>query len=165
MPLDDDTFASSIHARVFRRSGELWIEDLGSTNGTWLNDERLEIPVRLRRGDRVKIGSTCSRLPDEPAPTAAATHTGYLRTTNQDLALATNDLAAVADGMGGHLGGEVAARIAVEQLLEAYRRNRTTEGLIAAVRGANEAVYQRSRSDRNLRGMGTTLTAVAVVGD
>ena len=97
--------------------------------------------------------------------TAAATHTGYLRTTNQDLALATNDLAAVADGMGGHLGGEVAARIAVEQLLEAYRRNRTTDGLIAAVRAANEAVYSRGRSDRNLRGMGTTLTAAAVVGD
>jgi pSer/pThr/pTyr-binding forkhead associated (FHA) protein len=58
VPLDDDTFASSIHARVFRRSGELWIEDLGSTNGTFLNDERLELPVRLRRGDRVKVGST-----------------------------------------------------------------------------------------------------------
>ena len=58
VPLDDDTFASSIHARVFRRSGELWIEDLGSTNGTWLNDERLEVPTRLRRGDRVKVGST-----------------------------------------------------------------------------------------------------------
>jgi pSer/pThr/pTyr-binding forkhead associated (FHA) protein len=58
VPLDDDTFASSIHARVFRRSGELWIEDLGSTNGTFLNDERLEIPVRLRRGDKVKVGST-----------------------------------------------------------------------------------------------------------
>jgi len=56
--LDDDTFASSIHARVFRRSGELWIEDLGSTNGTFLNDERLESPSRLRRGDRVKVGST-----------------------------------------------------------------------------------------------------------
>ena len=58
VPLDDDTFASSIHARVFRRSGELWIEDLGSTNGTFLNDERLDVPARLRRGDRVKVGST-----------------------------------------------------------------------------------------------------------
>jgi pSer/pThr/pTyr-binding forkhead associated (FHA) protein len=58
VPLDDDTFASSIHARVFRRSGELWLEDLGSTNGTWVNDERLDSPVRLRRGDRVKVGST-----------------------------------------------------------------------------------------------------------
>jgi len=97
--------------------------------------------------------------------TAAATHTGYLRTTNQDLALATSDLAAVADGMGGHVGGEVAARIAVEHLLESYRRDRTTEGLLAAVRDANEAVYRRSKADRNLRGMGTTLTAAAVIGE
>jgi len=97
--------------------------------------------------------------------TAAATDTGYLRVTNQDVALATNDLAAVADGMGGHLGGEVAARIAVEQLLEAYRRDRTTDGLLAAVAAANSAVYARSKSDRNLRGMGTTLTAAAFIGD
>ncbi len=97
--------------------------------------------------------------------TAAATDTGYLRSTNQDVALATNDLAAVADGMGGHLGGEVAARIAVEQLLETYRRDRTTDGLLAAVGAANSAVYSRSQSDRNLRGMGTTLTAAAYIGD
>ena len=97
--------------------------------------------------------------------TAAATDTGYLRSTNQDVALATSDLAAVADGMGGHLGGEVAARIAVEQLLETYRRDRTTDGLLAAVGAANSAVYSRSQSDRNLRGMGTTLTAAAYIGD
>ncbi|MDA8037558.1 MAG: FHA domain-containing protein [Actinomycetota bacterium] len=56
--IEDDTFVSSIHARVYRRSGELWLEDLGSTNGTWLNDERVDGPSRLQRGDRVKVGST-----------------------------------------------------------------------------------------------------------
>jgi len=56
--LEDDTFTSSIHARVFRRNGELWLEDLGSTNGTWLNDAKLNGPERLQRGDHVKIGST-----------------------------------------------------------------------------------------------------------
>jgi pSer/pThr/pTyr-binding forkhead associated (FHA) protein len=56
--LEDDTFVSSVHARVFRRSGELWLEDLGSTNGTWLNDERVDGLSRLQRGDRVKVGST-----------------------------------------------------------------------------------------------------------
>lgn len=96
---------------------------------------------------------------------AAATDTGYLRVSNQDLALASSDLAVVADGMGGHLGGEVAARMAVEQLLEAYRADPTTDGLIAAVRAANDAVYRRSRTERNLRGMGTTLTAAALLGD
>ena len=44
VPLDDDTFASSIHARVFRRSGELWIEDLGSTNGTFLTTSAWRFP-------------------------------------------------------------------------------------------------------------------------
>ena len=97
--------------------------------------------------------------------TAVATDTGYLRTVNQDLALASADLAVVADGMGGHLGGEIAARVAVEELLAAFERDRTTDGLIAAVRVANDAVYRRSRSDRNVRGMGTTLTAAALVGD
>ncbi|MFZ0171261.1 MAG: FHA domain-containing protein [Acidimicrobiales bacterium] len=56
--LEDDTFTSSIHARVYRRNGELWLEDLGSTNGTWLNDNKVGTPERLQRGDHVKIGST-----------------------------------------------------------------------------------------------------------
>ncbi len=56
--LEDDTFTSSVHARVYLRNGELWLEDLGSTNGTFLNDERVDSPERLQRGDRVKIGST-----------------------------------------------------------------------------------------------------------
>ncbi len=56
--LEDDTFTSTVHARVFRRQGELWLEDLGSTNGTFLNDERLDGVARLQRGDRVKVGST-----------------------------------------------------------------------------------------------------------
>jgi pSer/pThr/pTyr-binding forkhead associated (FHA) protein len=56
--LEDDTFTSSVHARVFRRQGELWLEDLGSTNGTWLNDEKVNGLARIQRGDRVKVGST-----------------------------------------------------------------------------------------------------------
>lgn len=59
IPLEDDTFTSSVHARVFHRAGDFWLEDLGSTNGTWLNEERVNNgPMRLQRGDRVKIGST-----------------------------------------------------------------------------------------------------------
>jgi pSer/pThr/pTyr-binding forkhead associated (FHA) protein len=56
--LEDDTFTSSVHARVYRRNGELWLEDLGSTNGTWLNDAKVGSPERLQSGDHVKIGST-----------------------------------------------------------------------------------------------------------
>lgn len=56
--LDKDAFASSLHARVFARDGEAFIEDLGSTNGTYLNDKRVAGPARLRRGDRVRVGNT-----------------------------------------------------------------------------------------------------------
>jgi PPM family protein phosphatase len=94
---------------------------------------------------------------------AAETHTGYVRSTNQDLALVSGDLVAVADGMGGHLGGEVAARTAIEELLEAYLKQRTAEGLVSAARRANRAVWRKSRVDRKLHGMGTTLTAAALV--
>ncbi|MDA8033201.1 MAG: FHA domain-containing protein [Actinomycetota bacterium] len=56
--LTGDGFASSVHARVFPRDGEVWVEDLGSTNGTYVNEQRLDAPVRLRRGDRLRIGRT-----------------------------------------------------------------------------------------------------------
>ncbi|MGH9165200.1 MAG: FHA domain-containing protein [Acidimicrobiales bacterium] len=56
--LPDDTFASQLHARVFRRDGRLWLEDLGSTNGTYLNAKAVTSPVALRRGDRIQVGRT-----------------------------------------------------------------------------------------------------------
>ncbi len=54
----DDAYTSNIHARLFRREGGLWVEDLGSTNGTWVNAERVEQPVRLNRGDMLQVGGT-----------------------------------------------------------------------------------------------------------
>jgi len=54
----DDTFASSLHARVFGRDGGVFVEDLGSTNGTYLNGARLTGPTVLRPGDQVQVGNT-----------------------------------------------------------------------------------------------------------
>ena len=56
--LPDDTYASQLHARIFRRDGDVFIEDLGSTNGTFLNRKKVSAPVQLRRGDRLQIGKT-----------------------------------------------------------------------------------------------------------
>jgi hypothetical protein len=53
-----DTFVSQVHARASDRDGALWIEDLGSTNGTQVNGEKLTQPLQLRKGDRVKLGAT-----------------------------------------------------------------------------------------------------------
>ncbi len=60
--LAEDTFVSQVHARVFTRGGDAYVEDLGSTNGTLLNGELLVEPVRLRRGDRVQFGETVMEL-------------------------------------------------------------------------------------------------------
>ncbi len=94
----------------------------------------------------------------------SASDVGRVRTVNQDLPLIRPDLYAVADGMGGHVGGEVAARVAVETLEQAFERMPTVDGLREAFSEANAAVWHESQSNRDLRGMGTTLTAVALVG-
>ncbi|MHB8680732.1 MAG: FHA domain-containing protein [Acidimicrobiales bacterium] len=54
----EDSYTSNIHARLFRRDGGLWVEDLGSTNGTWVNAERVAEPTRLGRGDVLQVGGT-----------------------------------------------------------------------------------------------------------
>jgi FHA domain len=56
--MPDDTFVSQLHARVFRDAGSTIIEDLGSTNGTYLNGKRLTGAERITKGDRVQVGST-----------------------------------------------------------------------------------------------------------
>jgi hypothetical protein len=54
----EDPFASSRHARLTRQGSMIVIEDLGSTNGTYLNEELLSGPQPLHRGDRVRIGDS-----------------------------------------------------------------------------------------------------------
>ncbi len=54
----DDAYTSNIHARLYRRGGQLWVEDLGSTNGTWVNAERIDGPLHLGKGDLLQVGGT-----------------------------------------------------------------------------------------------------------
>jgi pSer/pThr/pTyr-binding forkhead associated (FHA) protein len=54
----DDRFASGRHARIYERDGFAYLEDMGSTNGTYLNGKRLESPELLRTEDRIRIGDT-----------------------------------------------------------------------------------------------------------
>ena len=93
----------------------------------------------------------------------SATDVGRVRTVNEDSALDTMTLFAVADGMGGHAGGEVASQTAIEAFQREFRRQPTVDGLAAAVLQANRSVWERSLEDPELRGMGTTLTAAALV--
>jgi len=57
--LADDTYVSTLHARVFRTpEGEVKVEDLGSTNGTYVNRAKVGGAVALSRGDRLQVGGT-----------------------------------------------------------------------------------------------------------
>ena len=95
----------------------------------------------------------------------SATDTGLVRSANQDLAVEFPNLFAVADGMGGHAGGEVAAQLAVDTLAVAFGRQPTGAGLSEAVTEANTVVWEHSLEHPELRGMGTTLAAVALVNE
>jgi pSer/pThr/pTyr-binding forkhead associated (FHA) protein len=58
IPLGFDTFVSQVHARAFDRDGTLWIEDLGSRNGTFVNGEQVHAPTKVSKGARVQVGET-----------------------------------------------------------------------------------------------------------
>lgn len=90
-----------------------------------------------------------------------ATDIGKVREANEDAYLVEHPLYAVADGMGGHRGGEVASQLA----LETIEASAVTVTLADRVRDANRAVFERSGEDRAVAGMGTTLTAVVVTPD
>jgi protein phosphatase len=90
----------------------------------------------------------------------AATDIGRVREGNEDSYLLMDPLYAVADGMGGHRGGEVASNLALQTVerLFSVREGSLTE----QVESANRAVFERSQADREVSGMGTTLTAALV---
>ena len=60
--LDGDEYASARHARVEARADGLWVEDLGSTNGTFVNGARVTTPRRLEPGDLLRVGQTDLRV-------------------------------------------------------------------------------------------------------
>jgi protein phosphatase len=94
----------------------------------------------------------------------SASDVGQVRSNNQDSKLVADDVSvfAVADGMGGHQGGEVASAIAVETL-EAVITEPTTASVVEAVKEANRRIFSRAADTVELRGMGTTLVAIALV--
>ena len=104
-----------------------------------------------------------------------ATDVGLQRKNNEDACVVVEDagLCVVADGMGGHLGGEIASNIAIDTVSEAFK-NRPRNGqderkdgelLTKCVKNANKEIYRRGNADAALKNMGTTIVAVVLSGD
>jgi serine/threonine protein phosphatase PrpC len=105
---------------------------------------------------------------------AMQTDVGLKRKQNQDSGLAIPELGffIVADGMGGHQGGEIASQLCVEKFAEYLRANPADAShpiddvtlLYQALHVANQAIYDQSQRDPHLLGMGTTVTALKISG-
>ncbi len=100
----------------------------------------------------------------------SGTHTGLVRSNNEDRFLVKtfsddSALLALADGMGGHVAGEVAAQVAMEAMerLDAAS-NHPLKNLVRAVFDANKTIVDSSRLDPSMKGMGTTVTSVFISG-
>ena len=141
----DDKFASAIHCRIYSRGPSYYVEDMGSTNGTYLNGGRFDAEALLSDLDEIRIGDTELRFEiDVPGSvvdgsrgsprTRYKTDTGRQRTTNEDSYFARGPLYAVADGMGGAQAGEVASRHRGRGLRAGRARLRAARGL-PALRG------------------------------
>jgi serine/threonine protein phosphatase PrpC len=97
----------------------------------------------------------------------SATHQGQIRAQNEDNLVAVDGVYVVADGMGGHEAGEVASKIAVERI----RADLDVEGLpkastvVDSISNANRDIFRAAIANPGQAGMGTTVTAIAVIGD
>jgi hypothetical protein len=88
--LDEDTQASRRHARVTAQGGQAVVEDLGSTNGTYVNDQPIHAPRILNPGDRVRVGLTVIELRStqqvQARPSAVQARPQFTEVGNQVLA-------------------------------------------------------------------------------
>ncbi|HYK82701.1 MAG TPA: Stp1/IreP family PP2C-type Ser/Thr phosphatase [Gemmatimonadales bacterium] len=101
---------------------------------------------------------------------AGRTDVGVIRTGNEDnyLMIPDRGIFVVADGMGGHAAGEVASEMAVRFVarelgsLKGLSDDQVAERMRTAIRAANGAIFQRTLTEHDKRGMGTTVTALVL---
>jgi PPM family protein phosphatase len=103
---------------------------------------------------------------------AGRTDVGIIRSGNEDSYIMVPDrgVFVVADGMGGHAAGEVASEMAVRLVarelgsLKSLTDDQVADRMRTSIRGANDAIFQRTLTEHDKRGMGTTVTALVLYG-
>lgn len=134
------------------------------------NEEPSAVPIIY--DDDAAVDEPTSSSPLLLISAVGQTDPGQKRKKNEDcyLCLDEHHLFAVADGMGGHAGGDIASRLAVDTIARTFREQSFTESpypnvprrgseLAIAIQRANSAIYERAHADRGLAGMGTTIVS------
>ena len=100
---------------------------------------------------------------------SAVSHVGKIRSNNQDSGYAGVNLFVVADGMGGHAGGDVASAMAIKRIMETDKKFASAHdaefALQSALLAANSLLAETVFEHQELTGMGTTVSAIVRVGD
>jgi len=100
---------------------------------------------------------------------AARSDVGLVRADNQDSGYAGPDLLAVADGMGGHAGGDIASTLAIRALVPLDGHAHVPDGALGelehAIESAKQSIVERSEAEPQLAGMGTTVTVILRAGN
>lgn len=96
---------------------------------------------------------------------AAATDTGLVRQNNQDAVYVDDHLAIVADGMGGHAAGDVAATMTIASVRDVFAMRPSVDGLFHAIEAANREVLEDASENPEHFGMGTTVIAIGLTED
>ena len=170
----DDTYASQQHARLFAKNDSWFVEDLGSTNGTFVNDQKLAAPAMLSPATRVRVGQTVLELRRRVRiEVGSATDIGRVRERNEDSILRRGRPAVRRGRRDGRPPGR-RGRLAGRARDDGGARRRGAGSLAEHVRARTAPSGTGSVEDERLAGMGTTLTggpgrrrqrAIAHVGD
>ena len=152
------------------RFSEKCIDRLKEYCGIPGKDEKVAKPRRVKESELQKAAQPAEPVAPAPVPTVeipkvdgivARTDVGRVRSSNQDAVIVAPGLAGVADGMGGHQGGEVASAAARDLLIEFLGDQEMSEGVLkTAVENVNQRIFVQQAEDEKLSGMGTTLTAL-----
>ena len=123
-------------------------------------------PVSEPKTGEASVPAQSPKEERRPLAVASRTDTGLVRRNNQDAVIRGQGLMGIADGMGGHNGGETASAEARDGMLRAVEgREPGEEVLEEAFREVNLALWNRQLEDPSLSGMGTTLTVLWPAGD
>ncbi|HEY6474091.1 MAG TPA: MerR family transcriptional regulator [Acidimicrobiales bacterium] len=145
-----DAWEAQLHSDVNTRKGALtFARQLFSTSEDPL------VPI---------VNPYSKEAPMITLQTAGRSDTGKVRENNEDAIVASARLALVADGMGGHPGGEIAANTAAG-VVPAVFTGRSVDELEAAVRAANWAIRDQAGAQPGLEGMGSTICAAGLLDD